>query len=239
MKVEKSKAMPWPLSAAWLLSGERRPSEILLTFLISAITGKSVKHASGRSQRYALFFAKDLCYAVTNGDWAMPKHLTLHMAVRHLTGSAEVITILNRYGHGQSYSRTLELETAMDNSFTSSHSVLPRNISRDNNAVLHLCYNNFDLDKEIPSGSGTTHSTHGIVIQEVLDPDRSSILTETDTAPKSRDRSVKLFEVEIRSCYAKPKVDHKLDIKISTVNNNFETADFDNFAWLFARLVVS
>ena len=101
---------------------------------------------------------------------------------------------------------------------TSSDSFLPRNISRDNNTVLHLCYDNFDLEEEIPSGSGTTHSTHGIVIQEVLDPDRTSILTETDTAPKSKDMSVKPIEVEIPHCSAKPKVDHKLDIQISTVN---------------------
>ena len=102
----ESEPMPWPPSAAWLLSGERRPPEILLTFLISIITGKPIKHAnaSTRSQRYALSVAEDLCYTATNGDWIMPKHLTLPMTVRHLTGNAEVVTILNRYGHGQSYS---------------------------------------------------------------------------------------------------------------------------------------
>ena len=48
----ESEPMPWPPSADWLLSGERRPPDILLTFLIYIITGKHVKHASGRSQRY-------------------------------------------------------------------------------------------------------------------------------------------------------------------------------------------
>lgn len=38
--------MSWPPSAAWLLSGEGRPPQILLTFLIYVITGKPVKHAS-------------------------------------------------------------------------------------------------------------------------------------------------------------------------------------------------
>ena len=95
----------------------------------------------------------------------MPKHLTLPMAVRLLKGSAEVIKILNSY-HGQSYTRTLKLETATCNFVTWSELVLPRNIFRDNNSVIHLCYDNFDLDEEMPSGSGTTHSTHGIVIQD-------------------------------------------------------------------------
>ena len=159
--------MSWPQFAAWLLSGKRRPPEILLTFLIYVITGKPVKHASLKSQCYALSFAEDLCYAATNGDWVMPKHLTLPMATQHLTGIAEVITILNRYGHGQSYSRTLEMETAMCNSVTSSESVLP-SISRDNEAVIHLCYDNFDLDEETLSGSGTTHSTHELLYKSFM-----------------------------------------------------------------------
>ena len=142
----------------------RQSPEILLTFFNYLITGKTDKLVSRKSQRYALSFAEDLCYAVTNGDWVMPKHLTLPMTVRHLTGNAEVITILNHYGHGQSYSKTHELETTMCNSVISSDSVLPRNITRDNNVVLHMCYDNFDLDEETPSGTGTTHSTHGIVI---------------------------------------------------------------------------
>ena len=148
----------------------------------------------------------------------MPKHLTLPVTVRHQTGNAEVVTILNRYGHGHSYSRTLDLETARFNSVTSSDSVLPITISRDNNAVLHLCYENFDLDEETPSGSGTTHSTHGIIIQEVLDPDRSAPLTEADTVPQSRKRSVMPTEVEIRPCYIQSKVTPKLDITISKIN---------------------
>ena len=230
-----SEPMPWPPSATWLLSNQRRPPEILLTFLIYLITGKPAKHASLKSQRCAQSFAEDLCYASTNGDWLMPKHVTLPMTVRHLTGSAEVITILNRYGHGQSYSRTLELETAMCNSVTSSVSVLPQSISTVNNAVIHLCYDNFDLDEETPSGSGTTHSTHGIVIQELRDPDWQEDVAETDTVPKSKDRSVKHTEVEIRPCYAKPKVEPNLTIDTSTLDYSFKGKEFGNFTWLVSR----
>ena len=48
----------------------------------------------------------------------------------------------------------------MCNSVASSESFLPRTISGDNNAVLHLCYDNFDFNEETTSGSGTTHSTN-------------------------------------------------------------------------------
>ena len=142
--------MPWHHQLIGCFLGTRRHREIMLTFLI---TGKPVKLANGRSKRNALSFAEDICYAAKNGDWIMPKRLTLPMTVRHLTGSAEFITILNRYGCGQSYSKTLELETAICNSVTSSDFVLPKNKSRYNNVVNHLCFDNFDLNEETPSGS--------------------------------------------------------------------------------------
>ena len=48
-----------------------------------------------------------------------------------------------------------------------SECVLPGNISVTGNVVSHTCWDNFDLNEETPSGAGTTHSTHGIVIQEL------------------------------------------------------------------------
>ena len=80
----------------------------------------------------------------------MPKHILLAMTVHHLTGSAEIITILNRFGHCQSYSRTLELETAMCRSVTDNSSHLPPSISTDNNVIVLLCWDNFDLMKKHP-----------------------------------------------------------------------------------------
>lgn len=94
----------------------------------------------------------------------MPKHLLIPMTVRHLTGSAELITILNRLGHCKSYTKSLEVETAMSNSITESDSLLPPNISYQNNSVPRFCLDNFDLNEETPSGTGTMQS---IVIQEV------------------------------------------------------------------------
>ena len=105
----------------------------------------------------------------------MPKHILLATTVHHLTGSAEIITILNRFGHCQSYSRTLELETAMCRSVTDNSSHLPPSISTDNNVIVHLCWDNFDLNEETPSSTGTTHTVHGIITQEVEDKDSNSM----------------------------------------------------------------
>ena len=90
------------------------------------------------------------------------------MTVHHVTGSTEIITILNCFGHHQSYSRTLELETAMCRSVTDSGSHLPPVISMDN-VIVHLCWDNVDLNEGTPSGAETTHTAGGIIVQEVED----------------------------------------------------------------------
>lgn len=91
-------------------------------------------------------------YAASNGEWVMPKHILLPMTVRHLTGNAELVTMLNRFGHTQYYTWTMKLETAMCNAVTASESALPPNISPYNNSMLHLCWDNFDLNEETASG---------------------------------------------------------------------------------------
>lgn len=97
------------------------------------------------------------------------KHLLLGVSVHHLTGSAQLVTMLNRFGHCSSYTKILDLESTMVSQVQSRDSVLPYNISVQTNIVANLCWDNFDLNEETPSGSGTTHSTHGILIQELAD----------------------------------------------------------------------
>ena len=130
----------------------------------------------------------------------MPKHVLLPMKVRHLTGCAEVITLLNRFVHGQSNTKTLEVETAMCNTITATKSVLPSNISTENNSVIHLCWDNFDRKEETPSGAGTTHSTHGIVIQEVTEEGHSREISCIQT--KERKKVIQPNITELRPCFA-------------------------------------
>ena len=127
----------------------------------------------------------------------MPEHLLLSMTVRHLTGSAELFTILNRFGHCQSYTRTLELETAMCSSISASDSVLPPpNIALQNNSVIHFCWDNFDLNEKTLYGTGT----HGIVKQDVAN-DAGSITTEMTPVARDRKRIIKPHTTDLKPCF--------------------------------------
>ena len=140
--------IPFPPKSSWLLSEDREPPDLLQNFLSSLVLGKSCQNLSERSKRFVSSFPQDICYAATNGQWLMPKHVMLAMTVHHLTGSAELITILNRFGHCQSYSRTLELETATCKSILSSNTYLPPSISTESNKIVYFCWDNFDLNEE-------------------------------------------------------------------------------------------
>ena len=54
---------------------------------------------SAKTKRIANSISEDICYAASNGEWVMPKHVLLPMTVRHLTGIAELVTMLNRFGY--------------------------------------------------------------------------------------------------------------------------------------------
>jgi len=103
--------------------------------------------------------AKDVCYATTCGRWKGSKHALLGVTLHHLTGSAQIVGLMNRYGHCQSYTQVLEVETAMANQVQMMDSILPSDIIPAVNKVSHVCWDNFDINEKTPSGAGTTHTT--------------------------------------------------------------------------------
>ncbi|KAK3764230.1 hypothetical protein RRG08_045716 [Elysia crispata] len=131
----------------------------------------------------------------------MPKHILLGVSVRHLTGSSQLIHILNRFGHTISYSAILEIETAICDNITDNDHLFPRQIRTDNNLVTHFCWDNFDLAEETLTGADTTHTTHGIVIQEVSGTPESEVTDERETlgCQTETDKATSVIEKKRRS----------------------------------------
>ena len=115
-------------------------------------------------QRLVLSFAQDLLYKVSKGRMKTPKHVALPIAVKNITGSKEVISLLSRYGHGISYCQVLETALAESHMETQEHDViLPNAICA--NVFSTFCWDNINLLEETLSGRGTTRCTNGIVVQ--------------------------------------------------------------------------
>ena len=73
---------------------------------------------------------QDICRAVTHGRWKLPKHILLCMALRHWFRSDEITTLLNRLGHSETYSFSLELETSIAIAFETTSFLLSPQIVR-------------------------------------------------------------------------------------------------------------
>ena len=227
--------IPFLPTASWLLSDQREPPHLLKDFLSHLVTGNPNHKISAKSLRFINSCSQDTCYATTSEQWEMPKHILLAMTVHHLTGSAQIITLLNRLGHCQSYTRTLELETALCNSVTARTSLLPAGISTEHNEIIHFCWDNFDLNEETPSGSGTTHTAHGIAIQEV---ENGAEVTDPDlpNVSESHRRTADLIIDELEPCFAKAKAEPNFNVtKAVPETCDFSDSMLSDFLWIFAR----
>ena len=232
--------MPWPPSAEFLQSDAVKPPDILTDFLKTMLSGNSSSIEQPKTTRLASSIAQDICYSVTGGKWKMPKHVLLGMSVRHVTGSSEIISLLNRFGHVAGYKTIVRLETAMANSVLQCASLLPSTVSLRENKVIHFCWDNFDLNEETPSGADTTHSTHGIVIQEVTGdtmPDTFPSQTEPPSHHQNRQCSVQYEPHDVPPCFAKEKAEPMLHV-VETHFSNPEAvykAQVADFWWIFSR----
>jgi hypothetical protein len=83
--------------------------------------------------------------------------------------------------------------------------ILPSNIVTSDSIVCHTCWDNFDLNEQTPSGAGTTHSTHGIVIQE-LSCDLPAIVETTDET-RTGSRSFKYIPPVVKQVSIPNKVE--------------------------------
>ena len=73
-----------------------------------------------------------------------------------------------------------------------------------------MCWDNFDINEETPSGAGTTHTTHGIVIQEVYT--YQHVPMSVDSLPRTRERSLLYTPSNLQHCFSKKLVEPSLSV---------------------------
>ena len=117
-------AMPWPPYATDVSDNSISLPNSVCNFLTWILTdddcqpqcdadAKEVELKHNFAKRLVQPFDPDLLYTVPKGRRKTPKHVGLSVAVKNLTGSKEVITLLNRFGHAISYDQVLQIETLL------------------------------------------------------------------------------------------------------------------------------
>lgn len=144
--------------------------------------------------------------------------------------------------HSISYSKVLELETEIANQILLCDTVLPSSAFQNTNKLTHFCWDNFDLNEETATGAGTTHSTHGISIQE-HEGVNVSLQNEHQTRPvkkSEKKRSLSIIRQDLAPSTIKrqePKF-QKTPSFIESNNTNLNQNTLSEFVWLLSRQVL-
>ena len=175
---------------------------------------------------------QDILYVLNNRTFLTTKHILLPFTVKTLTGNVELLKILNRLGHGVSYSKVAEIEVALaSQKLSEAETIVPSAIQR--NIPATLVFDNIDRLEETLSGSGTTHRVNGIVVQQAFigpTPFKQEL-----KLPKTRKRSIKapIQELPIYISGKKPEAPLKGPIAETFLQNN--VALLKNFVWALSR----
>eukprot|EP00057_Strongylocentrotus_purpuratus_P021683 XP_011676157.1 PREDICTED: uncharacterized protein LOC105444073 [Strongylocentrotus purpuratus] len=188
---QSKKLIPWQLFnfLGWMSGVSHEPREEKVT-------------VSTDDERKVLSIAQDIVYLKTKGRCVLPKHHALGMSVRHLTGSAKLIGILNGLGHSVSRSVVLAHDTALaKRQLALGDQILPDGVQP---IFTTLVYDNNDFGEETVSGKGTTHNTNGIIVQHpITQPEREP---SKIAIPKSRKIAFEVPPVELVTYFGRRKI---------------------------------
>ena len=108
-----------------------------------------------------------MVFAAASGRRRPAKHLQIGMAIKSLTSSKKVVTMLNRLGHCINYNGTEELETELTYNCSNGNQITPAGMSNEKSCSTGLAFDNYDRFTETLSGKDTLHDTVGIAYQTV------------------------------------------------------------------------
>lgn len=166
--IKKNYHQPLPsrLTADDVMRGECEIPKLLYDFMMNLVRGPDTSNKKSHEIVIQVTsICSDIIYAVTRGRCKPAKKLTLGLAVKSLTNSRQVMTMLNRYGHAISYNLAEELETEMTYTSVKDNNIIPTGIIPTDGCSTHVAFDNFDRFVDTTSGKDTMHDTVGIIYQ--------------------------------------------------------------------------
>ncbi|KAK3747382.1 hypothetical protein QZH41_002637 [Actinostola sp. cb2023] len=232
---------PWPILPSDLSVDQFPVPGCLHRFLMGLLTSNSdMTNPSPRVKMLIESFSQDLIYAVTCGKIKPPKQILLSYGVKTLTGNVEVIRMLNRFGHGVSYSQLEENDTALCLQKLAANlnqtTILPGTIQP--NVFTNLAWDNIDRLEETLTGKGTTHRVNGIAVQpRVFGPHPPP--AELPPILKRKQRSISYEEQPLPMYISGERIGPGLIVARSGIMNSQDAealkAQQKNLFWVVAR----
>ena len=165
------------------------PPELLSTFFSVLYGGPNPDRHTERVRRCSESTSLDALFVVVRENVKPKKHVALGIAVKSMTGSKQLVTMLNRFGHCLNYSAVEELETAVGYAIHEKEQTCPDGTVP--NLPMGVAFDNFDELSNTLSGADTLHDTMGILYQVEgsascnATPDNPQCATQPSSQPSS------------------------------------------------------
>ena len=230
----------WPPKQSELTVDAVAIPDNVRSFLSTLPTGNREKSSSQRVQRLVNSFGQDLVFGVSCGRVKTPKHILLPYAVKSLTNNVELIQIVNRCGHGMSYSQIEELNTALclQKLAATPENMIPLPDNIKPYISTSLAWDNIDRLEETLSGEGTSHRVNGIAIQARHFGPHLPPIEATPNLSKSKRRSVDVvLDKELPIYNAGERCGPPSRAYVEVASSEIEAKTWKkNFLWILVRL---
>ena len=160
--------LPSTVSLEDICKGEVSTPRDLVKFFWYLVGGPYVGCELTAAKSYRITsISKDVVFAAPYGRQRPIKHLQIGMAIKSLTGSKKVATVLNRLGHCINYNGIEELEMELTYNCSNAKQITPSGMSKEKNCSMGLAFDNYDRFTETLSKKDTLHDTVGTAYQTV------------------------------------------------------------------------
>ena len=124
--------LPSTVSLEDICKGEVSTPKDLVNFFRYLVGGPYVGCELTAAKSYRITsISKDVVFAPPSGRQRPAKHLQIGMAIKSLTGSKKVATMLNRLGHCINYNGIKELETGLTYNCSNANQITPSGMSKE------------------------------------------------------------------------------------------------------------
>ena len=178
--------MSWPPKAEELHASKTQLHipPLLDTFCTVLLSGKCPQNDCSKTElRLKDSFSQDMVFAVSNGANRTPKRVLFPSVVKSLCNNTEIIKLINRLGHGTSYSLIEEIETEYALKLISEQNhnrvIVPPEFQDEhtNSFVALMVADNIDNLENTLSGAGTSHRVNSILVMNKQSGDTTDVST--------------------------------------------------------------
>lgn len=155
----------WPPVPDSLPEASTQLPPTLNSLLISCLSSRSVDRTADKKKLVVNSIGQDMIYNIANGSCPTSKHVKMALCMKRQTGSKEMVTWMNRLGHGISYDEVSSVETFLaDESINHKDmkSYCPPSVQPS--IFVTFVWDNNDINPDSLTGS-VMHCTNGIIIQ--------------------------------------------------------------------------